>query len=244
MTRMKKPRKNRNSRRNDGRRRKAQVFLIGAIIATVYVITIAITLHQLQTYPEDSPREEFWTLSHVYVNIRQEIRVAMTKLLATYTQTGASPNDQLGQLFELLELYCEQQGISTQIRLIHPITVQNGTIWTNGLLRAYANISATIRMTFRTDYTRLEDERLLKIAYMAIIRSAPPRFRVELWVTIEQNVQIPVERATVHLIDMKSQERIPVNTFHNGTYYSYTDSRPNKAEILFETGILFVIFFP
>jgi len=235
-----------NGRRR--RKRKSQVFLIGAIIATIYVITIAMTLHQLQTQPVDDTHEELWTLSHVYVNIKHELRTAMTMFLAAYTKNGADKG-QLGQIFEQIALpqierYCEQQGISAQLQPIQPLTIQNGTSRTNGLLKAYANVSTTIHMTLRTEHTRLEDERFLKIAYILVIRNAPPRFRAELWTITEQNVKNPFERATVQLINMESQERTTADTFHNGTYYAHTASRVDKIEVLFDTDVFFVIFFP
>lgn len=240
MTRKEKEQDSKNPRYPRGRRRKSQVFIIGAIIATIYVITIAMTLHQLQTYPDDDTREELWTLSHVYVNIKHEIRVAMTVFLAAYTQNGMG-NGQSGQILDLIEEYCKEQGISAQIQLIHPLTIKNGTSRTNGLLRAYANISTTIHMILRTEHIRFEDKRFLMISYTAIIRSTPPKFHAELWTITEQNIKIPVDQATIHLIDRASLERISVNTFHNGTYYSYTDSRAYKAEIWFESGVLFRI---
>ncbi len=225
-----------------GRRRKSQVFIIGAIIATIYVITIAMTLHQFQTYPRvDTQREELWTLSHVYVNIKHEIRVVMTVLLASYTQDGVE-SWKLEQVLDHIEHYCKEQGISAQIQLIHPLIIKNGTSRTNGLLRAYANISTTIHMILRTEHVLLEDKRFLKLSYTAIIHSAPPNFNAELWTITEQNIKTPVERATIHLIDTASLDRISVDTYHNGTYYSYTASEADKAEICFESGVLFKIF--
>ncbi|MFQ6123657.1 MAG: hypothetical protein ACE5R6_03500 [Candidatus Heimdallarchaeota archaeon] len=241
MIRKEKEQNTKKPRRSRRRRRKSQIFIIGAIIATIYVITIAMTLQQLQTCPRNDTREELWTLSHVYVNIKHEIRVAMTVFLAAYTQNGLESR-QSEQILEHIKQYCKEQGISAQIQLIYPLTIKNGTSRTNGLLRTYANISTTIHLILRTEQIRIEDERFLQIAYMVIIRSAPPKFRAELWMITEQNIKIPVEQATVNLIDKESLERIPVETFHNGTYYSHTDTRSYEAEIWFDTGVLFKIF--
>ncbi len=241
MTQKEKKHVSKNPRGSRGRRRKSQVFIIGAIIATIYVITIAMTLHQLQTYPEDDTREELWTLSHVYANIKHEVRVAMTVFLAAYTQNGME-NRQSGQILEHIEEYCKEQRISAKIQLINPLTIKNGTNRTNGLLRAYANISTTIHMILQTEHIRLEDKRFLMISYTANIRRTPPKFHAELWTITEQNIKIPVDQATIYLIDRESLERISVNTFHNGTYYSYTDKGAYKAEIWFDSGVLFKIF--
>jgi len=232
--------------RSKTKRRTSQVFLIGAIIATIYVILIATTLNQLQVHPVDDAQEEVWTLSHVYINIKQELRTVMTILLVNYSTNGVEIS-QLEQIFEqytlsTIERYCEQHGISAQLRLIQPLTIQNDTYINNGNLKAYANVSTTIHITLQTEHAKIEDERVLKISYMADIRNIEPMIWVDLSSIMEQNVKTPIDTAIVHLINLESQEQIIANTFHNGTYYANPSITIDKIEIQFETGILLVIF--
>ena len=232
--------------RSKSKRRKSQVFLIGAIIATIYVIIIATTLNQLQVQPVDDAQEEVWTLSHAYKNIKQELRTAMIILLANYT-TNDADNSHLQQIFEQhtlipIERYCEQHGISARLRLIQPLTILNDTYITDGSLKAYINVSTTIHITLQTEHAKIEDERVLMISYMADIRTIEPIFQVDLYTIINQNDKTPKDTATVHLINLDSQEQIIANTFHNGTYYANPSIIIDKIEIQFETGILFVIF--
>ena len=217
-------------------RRKSQVFLIGAIIATIYVILIATTLNQLHVQPVDDAQEEVWTLSHVYINIKQELRTAMTILLANFSTNGID-NSQLEQIFEqttlsTIERYCEQQGISAQLRLIQPLTIQIETYINDGNLKVYANASTTIQITLQTDHAKIEDERVLKISYMADIRNIEPMIWIDLSTIMGQNVKTPIDTAIVHLINLESQEQIIANTFHNGTYYANPSITIDKIEEL------------
>jgi len=228
--------------------KKAQVFLLAAIIATVYVITIALTIHQLQIRPVDGTHEELQTLSHVYENIKQELHTAMTMLLAAYTKNEADLS-QLRQIFETttlssIERYCEHNEISAQLQPTQPLTIHNGSQRSNGLVTSHTNISTQIDMILQTEHIKLEEERRFQITYITEIRSAPPEFRVDLWTTTEQNVREPVEQATVQLVNGEALERIELETFHNGTYYVHSTIKPGRIEIFFETGVFFEIVFP